>query len=69
MDHLSYLIPWKYKTIHASILAKTIKHLIMEKNLVNTFVKAKNSLTSNNPPDVNIPKKFHFFYLPGMMTQ
>ena len=31
MDHLSFLIPWKYKPIHASIIAKTIKYLIMEK--------------------------------------
>ena len=31
MDHLSFLIPWKYKPIHACIIAKTIKYLIMEK--------------------------------------
>ena len=31
MDHLSFLIPWKYKPIHASIIAKTIKYLIMGK--------------------------------------
>ena len=31
MDHLSLLIPEKYKPIHASIIAKTIKYLIMEK--------------------------------------
>jgi len=49
MDHLTYLVPWKYKTIHASILAKTIKHLIMGKNPVNTFGKAESSLISNNP--------------------
>ena len=30
MDHLSFLIPWKYKPIHASIIAKTIKCIIME---------------------------------------
>ena len=30
MDHLSFLIPWKYKPIHASIIAKTIKFIIME---------------------------------------
>jgi len=32
MDHLSFLIPWKYKPIHASIIAKTIKFIIMEEN-------------------------------------
>ena len=31
MDHLSFPIPWKYKPINASIIAKTIKHLIMGK--------------------------------------
>ena len=31
MDHLSFLIPEKYKPIHASIIANTIKYLIMEK--------------------------------------
>ena len=30
MDHLSFLIPWKYKPIHASIIARTIKCIIME---------------------------------------
>jgi len=30
MEHLSFLIPWKYKPIHASIIAKTIKCIIME---------------------------------------
>ena len=30
MDHLSFLIPWKYKPIHASIIAKKIKCIIME---------------------------------------
>ena len=30
MNHLSFLIPWKYKPIHASIIAKTIKCIIME---------------------------------------
>ena len=30
MDHLSFLIPWKYKPVHASIIAKTIKCIIME---------------------------------------
>ena len=29
IDHLSFLIPWKYKPIHASIIAKTIKSIIM----------------------------------------
>ena len=32
MDHLSFLIPWKYKPIHASIIAKTIKCIIIEEN-------------------------------------
>ena len=31
MDHLSFLIPWKYRLIHASIIAKSIKYLIMGK--------------------------------------
>ena len=31
MNHLSLLIPEKYKPIHASINAKTITYLIMEK--------------------------------------
>ena len=30
MDHLSFLIPWGYKPIHASIIARTIKCIIME---------------------------------------
>ena len=30
MDNLSFLIPWKYKPIHAKIIAKTIKYIIME---------------------------------------
>ena len=30
MDHLCFLIPWKYKPIHAGIIAKTIKFTIME---------------------------------------
>ena len=30
MDHLSFLIPWEYKPIHASIIARTIKCIIME---------------------------------------
>ena len=29
IDHLSFLIPWKYKPIHASIIAKTIKSISM----------------------------------------
>ena len=29
IDHLSFLIPWKYKPVHARIIAKTIKYLIM----------------------------------------
>ena len=32
MYHLSFLIPWKYKPVHARIIAKTIKYLIMKKN-------------------------------------
>ena len=31
IGHLSFLIPWKYKPIHASIIAKKIKFIIMEK--------------------------------------
>ena len=30
MDHLSFLIPWKYRPIHASSISKTIKCLIRE---------------------------------------
>ena len=30
MDHLSFLISWKYKPIHASIIARRIKCIIME---------------------------------------
>ena len=29
MDYLSFLLPWKYKPIHASIIAKTIKCIII----------------------------------------
>ena len=47
MDHLSLLIPEKYKPIHASIIAKTIKNLIMEKNTANTFGRAGSSLIFN----------------------
>jgi len=32
LDYLAFLIPWKYKPIHASIIAKTIKCIIMEEN-------------------------------------
>ena len=30
MNPLSFLVPWKYKPIHASIIAKTIKCIIMD---------------------------------------
>ena len=30
IGHLSFLIPWKYKPIHVSIIAKKIKFIIME---------------------------------------
>ena len=30
LDHLSFIIPWKYKPIHASIIAKKIRCIIMK---------------------------------------
>ena len=33
MDRLSFLIPWKYKPIHASIMAKKIKCIIMKETI------------------------------------
>ena len=32
LDHLSFIIPWKYKPIHASIIAKKIRCIIMKEN-------------------------------------
>ena len=48
MTYLSFLLPWKYKPIHASIIAKTIKCIIMGKNMVNTFGRVRSSLILNN---------------------
>ena len=44
LDPLSFLIPWKYKPIHASIIGKKIKFIIKNKESGKYILEGRNLL-------------------------